>query len=113
MTVRTDIVKGDGFAWAGYLEGGYKGKRLSFYMREGIFFVDAWNDRIYIYERDIPGYYNVPAMYGRGMWSSVTGTYQFSNHVKANLRAAYTCYPFMKEKKPGKAELKFQLSFRF
>ncbi len=51
-----------------YVEGGRKTERFSAYLRGTVFIVDNWDDRIYSYERDAPGSFNVPAYYGRG-WS--------------------------------------------
>ena len=98
-----------------YLEGGYKRNNLSVYARQGFFFVDNWDDRIYVYERDAPGSFNVPAMYGRGLWTSLVMAWRFASVGRLYARASYTSYPFMPEekKKPGKAELKLQFVFRF
>ena len=78
------------------------------YLKQGFFVVDKWDDRIYSYERDAPGNYNVPAFYGRGVWTSATASWKFARWGKLYVRAAFTSYPFMKEEKPGKAELKLQ-----
>ena len=96
-----------------YMETGYKGEALNLYLRQGIFLIDNWDDRIYAYERDAPGNFSVPAYYGRGLWTAFTGSWRFSRWGKLHARAAITSYPFMKEKKPGKAELKLQLSVSF
>ncbi len=96
----------------GYLETGYKSGKLSAYIRSGIFFIDNWDDRIYAYERDAPGSFNVPAYYGRGAWAALTMNWKFSRWGRMYIRAASTSYPFMQEKKPGKAELKIQFVFR-
>ena len=99
----------------GYLEMSCKGnKGLKIYLRQGVFKVDNWDDRIYVYERDAPGNFNVPAFYGRGVWTSAymswRATYKSSLYVRFN----YTAYPFMYEKKkPGKAELKFLYVLQF
>jgi hypothetical protein len=83
------------------------------YLRQGAFIVDHWDDRIYAYERDAPGCFNSPAFYGRGVWTSFMASFKFSRWCKLYLRAGYTSYPFMKENKPGKAELRFQSVFDF
>ena len=75
--------------------------------------MDNWDDRIYAYERDVPGAYNSPAFYGRGMWSSFIASWKPAEWCKLYLRAGVTIYPFMEEKKPGKAELRFQSVFDF
>ena len=102
-------------AFVGYAEQGYKQPRLSAYLREGVFFVDDWEDRIYVYERDAPGSFNVPAMYGRGWFASMVVSGKISRSVKLYLRASYVGYDFMpyEKRKPGKAELKFQLVLRY
>lgn len=51
-----------------------KTERLSGALRLSLFHIDAWNDRIYCYERDAPGTISVPAYYGRGgSFSAVAG----------------------------------------
>lgn len=96
-----------------YAEGGIKTEKSSLYLRQGAFIVDHWDDRIYAYERDAPGCFNSPAFYGRGVWTSFMASFQFSRWCKLYLRAGYTSYLFMKENKPGKAELRFQSVFDF
>ena len=49
-----------------YIEGGYKGEKLQGYLRLSGFWIDDWDSRIYVYERDAPGNFSVPAYYGRG-----------------------------------------------
>ena len=100
-------------AWLTYLEGGVKNGKLSAYLRQGFFKVDNWDDRIYAYERDVPGAYNSPAFYGRGMWTSFMTSWKISDFCRLYFRAGMTTYPFMEEKKPGKAELRFQSVFDF
>lgn len=109
-TLRTDAVKSDRVGFLSYLEAGLKGKKISACFRQGCFFIDEWDDRIYAYERDIPGSFSVPAYYGRGIWTALTGSWRFIKRGRIYMRAAVMTYPFMKEKKPGKAELKLYLS---
>jgi len=99
----------------GYIEGGYKTSKLSAYLKAGVFFVDNWDDRIYAYERDAPGSFNVPVFYGRGVWAAAVSSWKFSRWGKMYLRASCTGYPFMsgEKKKPGKAELRLQFMFSF
>ena len=35
-------------------------------MRAMVYRVDNWDDRIYAYERGVPGSFSIPALYGRG-----------------------------------------------
>ena len=96
-----------------YIEGGFKPEIISIYLRLGLFAVDNWDDRIYAYERDAPGCYNSPAFYGRGVWTSFYSSWKLSRWCRLYFRAGYTAYPFMAEKKPGKAELRLQTEFSF
>lgn len=113
LALRLNVVNSKGTGFLGYLESGYKDAALAFYARGGIFLIDDWEDRIYAYERDAPGSFSVPAYYGRGLWAAFTASWRFSGWGKVYARAAYTGYPFMEQKKPGKAELKLQCVFVF
>ena len=104
-TLRLDAVHGSAFAFSGYAEAGYTGKAITVYGRYGMFMVDSWEDRIYVYERDAPGNFNVPALYGRGFWASMYISWKFTGWGKLYLSAAY--------KKPGNAELKLQTVLQF
>lgn len=104
------------FSWLAYLEGGYvaesPARKVSFYLRGTAFKVDRWEDRIYIYERDVPGAFSVPAWYGRGCALSAVASLKL-RHASLHARAYATGYPGMVEKKPGKAGLRFQCQFTF
>ncbi len=110
--LRLNALRCEGTGLLAYAEGGYKTGELTFYARTGIFRIDNWDDRIYAYERDAPGSFNVPAYYGRGVWAALTMNWKFARWGRMYIRAAATSYPFMAEKKPGRAELKFQFVFR-
>ena len=112
--MRINALKCDGIGLLGYIEGGYSGEQVKLFLRQGVFIIDDWDDRIYAYERDAPGSFNIPAFYGRGLWTSLYASWRFSRWGRLYLRAAFTGYPFMREKKkPGKAELKLQCVFSF
>ena len=99
----------------GYVEGGYTPEKLSMFLRLGLFKVDDWDDRIYVYERDAPSNFNVPAYYGRGVWAAAYMNYHPFEWMRIYLRTSYMSYAFMpvEKRKPGKAELKIQCVFRF
>ena len=82
-----------------------------------MFRVDNWDDRIYVYEGDAPGNFNVRGYYGRGFWTAMTAGVKCSRSCRAYLRASYLDYPWQtpgtEEKKPGKAELKLQVVLDF
>ena len=111
--LRTDISECDGVGMLAFIEGGYRSERFGVFLRQGTFFIDDWDDRIYVYERDAPGSFSVPAFYGRGLWTSLTGNWKPSRWMKLYFRVSATSYPFMDEQKekPGKAELKLQCVF--
>ena len=114
LNLRMNALHCEGFSFLSYLEGGYAEGRLSLWLRTGWFRVDNWNDRIYAYERDAPGNFNVPAYYGRGYWIALTSGLGLSGSIKLYLRAGYIDYPCLRpaetENKPAKAELKLQLA---
>ena len=112
-SMRLNVLNCDKTGVLSYAEAGHKGENLAAYLRQGIFFIDDWDDRIYVYERDAPGSFNVPAMYGRGLWTSLMASARINSSLRLYSRASYVCYPFMEKKKPGKAELKLQLQWRF
>lgn len=112
-TLRADAVRASGNGVLGYIEGGHKGETLSIYLRYGMFCIDDWDDRIYVYERDAPGAFNVPAYYGRGLWGAVTASLRYTRALRLYARAGKTEYPFMKSKKSGRAELKLHAVFEF
>ena len=113
--VRFNLLDCDGLGMLGYAEAGYRLEHLlKVFLRQGIFRIDDWDDRIYVYERDSPGNFNVPAFYGRGMWSSLYLSSRPVRWLTTYLRVSYVSYFLMREKKkPGKAELKLQLSLHF
>ena len=104
--LRLNTVWCEQFSWLWYLEGGWKEGSSSVYLRGGLFKADKWNDRIYVYERDTPGSFNVPACYGRGWTLSLYARWRW-----LSLRAATTRYPWTPDKSP-KYELKLQANLR-
>lgn len=112
---RLNILNSRDWGYLAYLEGSYSiGKALKAYLRQGIFFVDEWDDRIYVYERDAPGNFNVPAFYGRGVWTSGYLTWRFHKSGNLCFRASYVSYILMSPgAKDDRLELKIQLSLHF
>ena len=114
MNMRLNALRCVGTAFVVYLEEGRKTEEMSVYLRQGVFFVDDWEDRIYVYERDAPGSFNVPAMYGRGWFVSAVASVRINWKIRLYARTSYTGYQFMpdEKRKPGKAELKLQAVFK-
>ncbi len=110
--LRVNLLKCAGIGFLTYQECGWTSDAVSVFVRMGLFHIDNWADRIYVYERDAPGSFNVPAYYGRGMWTALTLNWKFARWGRMYVRGAVTAYPFLDEKKPGRAELKVHLVFR-
>lgn len=112
---RFDVVHMKATALAGYAEAGWKtpsdnaGLRISAFLRATFFRVDNWDDRIYCYERDLPGTFSVLALYGRGhSVSAVIGlkTRRHSLHLKVSV-LRYTSAG-----RPSSSELKLQYQLK-
>ncbi len=116
QTVRVDWshYKGDGFL--GYYELGMQKTVLTAYFRLTGFWIDSWDDRIYVYERDGPGNFNVPAYYGRGYGLSLTGAWK--PQLRKGRLKFYSSIYYKDAKKPGDVSsittgLRFQSVFDF
>lgn len=107
---RYDRVWCQSSSWFWYAEGGYKSK-LSAYLRFSLFKIDDWPDRIYVYERDAPGSFNVPAYYGRGLSASIVASYKYGKQC-LHLRASTVQYPWNLTDKEPKTEIKIQYQLK-
>lgn len=105
LTVRGNLVWSRGLAALVYAEAGYKDAQRAVWLRGTLFRADYWEDRIYVYERDAPGEFNVPACYGRGYGLSLN-----ANWRPFYLRIAATRYPG--SDKPDRLEVKLALVWR-
>lgn len=112
-----DVCRCKDTSWLAFAEAGFKSEsekhRVQAYARLTAFVVDNWDDRIYIYERDVPGAFSVPAYYGRGYSLSGVVGYKWKRSFSANARLSALEYPGMIEKKPGKTGLNIQLLWDF
>lgn len=91
--VRLHGVLGNALGGVFYAEGAYTGLRrpeLALYLRAGAYHTEGWADRIYVYERDAPGNFNVPALYGDGWWISFYSSLKLSRLMKLGLRLSTT-----------------------
>lgn len=104
---RLEFLKCKDLAWLGYAELGYSSS-LSAWCRWTLFKVDEWDDRIYVYERDAPGTFNVPSYYGRGWGLSLYLNWKISRHHRLCLRASTLQYRWMEEPKPSRSEVRVQ-----
>ena len=84
----TDLGKGASFSGLAYLEPGYVTDKFSLYARATLFSASTWDERIYIYERDAPGNFNMKAYYGRGWAASAVAGWKIKKqrvHLRASL----------------------------
>lgn len=103
-------------AWLWYVEPGVRESAYAAYLRFTLFRIDDWDDRIYVYERDAPGSFNVPAYYGRGLSVSLAASAGVEGRKvrhRFHLRAAYTAYPWNLEPKASRLEVKLQYECRW
>ncbi|MGM9748036.1 MAG: hypothetical protein ACI3ZN_04490 [Candidatus Cryptobacteroides sp.] len=114
---RADLVRCTRWGTTALVDAIWKDGRSSLVIRAGTFFVDNWSDRIYVYEPDAPGNFNVPALYGRGAWGAVNAGVRLCRQLKLWTRCSYTGYFYqndgVEKKKPGKAGLKLMLIMDF
>ena len=79
------MVRSADWGWLWYAETGYmkeigKDCSVSVYMRGEFYRIENWDDRIYVYERDAPGTFNVPAYYGKGNNLSLVAAVKYKRH---------------------------------
>jgi len=105
-------------SWAWYCEAVCRDpeRRFQASARAGLFKVDNWDDRIYVYERDLPGCFTVPSLYGRGWNCSATAGFRFHPKdrympaTRLDFRAGITSYPWTRPAKPSRFEMRAQCS---
>ena len=110
---RYDAVLGRGFAWNWYLEAGWKTEPFAVYARGGLFKVDDWDDRIYVYERDAPGSFTVPARYGRGWDAALYAAWRPARRHSFWLRLETVRYPAPWALTPKDGRLELRLQYRY
>lgn len=117
---RLNVLKGRKMAGLLYVEEAYYGRIGAVFLRGAAFIADNWDDRIYCYERDAPGSFNVPAYYGRGYALSLVARMKWRfrrSAFKSYLRAGWSSTPWsdpgMKNFRQSKAEVRVQLMYDF
>ena len=88
LRLLTDLAKGASFSGLAYLEPGFVTDSFSLYARATLFSASTWDERIYIYERDAPGNFNMKAYYGRGWAASAVAGWKIKKqrvHLRASL----------------------------
>lgn len=69
----TTIGAGAAAAWgrAASVQTGWKNGRWEISAQGTAYHADAWEDRVYLYQRSLPGSFSFPALYGRGVQASL------------------------------------------
>lgn len=113
LSARGNVLWNRNFSWLWYSEAGARAERASTYLRFTLFKIDDWEDRIYVYERDIPGSFSIPAYYGRGFSLSWCGSAKLRTHSgwewQLAARAAATRYPWTLNGRSSSTEAKVLL----
>lgn len=68
----------------GYVQAGYESGDFKAEARYTAYNVRYWDDRIYVWQRDIPGSFNVPAFYGKGISASLWCSYKKALYLRAS-----------------------------
>lgn len=84
--------------------------RFSAFLRGTLFRAESWDDRIYCYERDLPGAFTVPAYYGRGWSISVLAGLNYARQ-RLTLRASVLRQAV--DSRPDTSEIKLQYQIDF
>ena len=102
----------ENFGWLWYAQAGRRTEHFTLSVRGGIFRIDRWNDRIYVYQQDAPGNFNVPAFYGRGWNLSLYAAVHLGRHHSIWLRLECVQYPWNLTPKQGRLECRLQYRWR-
>ena len=109
VNARGDLLWHDGAAWLWYVETGYRTESASnAFIRFTLFKIDSWDRRIYVYERDAPGSFNVPAYYGRGWSLSAVCALKVGRRHAIYGRASVVSYPWNTTPKSTRLEAGLQ-----
>ncbi len=96
-----------------YADGLYRSGVFSIYGRLTAFHIDKWADRIYCYERDVPGSFSVTACYGRGLSAALVAGLNLPCGLKIHFRISTLQYPTRDNpSRIGKSEARLQLTYR-
>lgn len=101
LNTRLNALYGDAWAFLGYMEAGWKRDKNNVYLRGTLFAADTWADRLYVYERDVPGSFSLMPCYGRGGMISLCGRWKW-------LSARLSATVYRNYSRPSRYELGFQ-----
>lgn len=107
-----------GYSAMAYSETSFTDGGLALHLRAMLFMADNWDDRIYAYERRVPGSFSIPALYGRGYRLNMAAVGKMRpgkrTWLKTCMSAFLTAYPWnWGKEKPGKAGLELSAVIDF
>jgi len=93
---------------------------LNTYLRLAVFDTDTYDDRIYVYEKEMYGSFASPALYYKGYRTGALIQYKIINEMKVGIKCEYTRYMnrevissgLSQINGPAKADIKLQLVWR-
>jgi hypothetical protein len=96
------------------------GNKFSMVLHTVLFNTDAWENKIYLWEKDLPGAFSMPMLYGRGSRTAIFARYNVKN-LSLLIKIADSVQPGLNvlgvgsEQLQGnrKTEVRFQLSWNF
>jgi hypothetical protein len=86
---------------------------LSIWLRFCIFGTDDWNSRIYVYENDLPGAFNVPSFSGEGSRSCLMVDWKPAKFVDIRIKYAVSEPVNGTNQGDGSTDLRLQIRFWF
>lgn len=110
---RVNVVLCRDFGALAYAEAGHASEgriKLSEHLRFTVFRADSWDDRLYCYERDLPGVFSVPAYYKRGWAVSAVAGLRCRQRHSFFIKGSFLRYSAAV--KPSVAEIKLQYQFK-
>ncbi|MCX6307485.1 MAG: hypothetical protein NTY32_01190, partial [Bacteroidia bacterium] len=96
------------------------GNRFSVMLHAVLFNTASWENRIYLWEKDLPGAFSMPMLYGQGCRMSLFANYKYKN-MNIQLKIADSVQPGMDVLGDGleqvfgnrRTEARIQLSWKF
>ena len=112
--------KSTGYAIAQDLGFEPSGNRFTVLLHAVLFNTDAWENKIYLWEKDLPGAFSMPMLYGQGFRTAFLARYNLRN-LSFQLKIADSVQPGMDilgigpEQITGdrRTEVRFLLSWKF
>lgn len=77
------------FAYLTYIQAGPKNERFELSLRLSYHDINYWEDRIYVYQQDAPGSFDIPAFYKKGLTASIYSAWHINSRHSLWLRLSH------------------------